>query len=189
MKRSDNPEAYDRAIQRYCEGMANHEGSKNLLKETGLSHAQAGLAWYEHDLNPNRVERGCVEATPENVVLLRAGTHPDFEGVRMSWGYIMVACDRGETVVSNLFGVGSGIAREGTRSGKGGAFLNKEPRFYLNANKRAGVEDVKPRLLDPNEVAKASKDYEPKLPVIAKKVKAAKGRAAKRARAAANAAK
>lgn len=193
MNKNENPEAFEKACKLYCKGMAlrlkdrNAPTAKLLLKQLDLSHSQADLAWYVSELNPERVEAASIEPTSENVVLLRAGKHPEYPDRVMSWGYIACAIGKPEGTVRNLFGQGAGIAAEGTRSGKGGAFLNKEPRFYLNANKRAGVEDEKPRLLDPNEVAAKSADYEPKLPKIAAAKKAAKTRAQKRAKAARNA--
>lgn len=169
MKKTMDPKAFDRALKRYCDLMADGKGAEAALESTGLSHAQADLAWYGDERNPQHVEPGSVKlpAVPPKgddgyevafrraghiVASLRIGEHPDFEGQKLSWGQIAVVTGKPESWVRRAF-TATGIDSKGTRKGKGGRWLSDEPRYYLGNRKGIGVEDAQPKRLDPNKVA------------------------------------
>lgn len=180
MRKTADPAAYERACQTYCQMMADGAGSKAALEATDLSHAQADLAWYESELNPNRVVRGSVKLPPrptdgETEVWLRrvglivgelyAGKHEAYPDNELSWGAIGIVTDTNESFVRRAFKA-TGLDSRGMRKGRGGRWLDDEPRLYAGNHKRHGVQSDAPRkaLSDPNYVKQAD-EWKPVLPV------------------------
>jgi hypothetical protein len=182
-----------KACRVYCdakaEGKSNAEGLKLAQKVTQIGHALVGLAWYADTRNPAHtpVLEVSVDQRPVAAVLLRDGKgwNGELVGKKLSWGRICIALGMfnpedarsPEGQVRSLFSVEAKISSEGTRIGAGGRWLNGEPRFYTGNHKSLGVEDAKPRQLDPNEVMAGADTYKSKLDRIA----AAKARAAAKA--------
>lgn len=197
-------------LKRYCDAMAKRveatpeerkqlPNAKELCKQLELSHTIADLAWYGDERNPAGVLPGSV-SLPEDtdaagaiVVELRTGVYqgkvnrdPSLDGTRkQSWGMIAVICGISEHRVSNLFSVAANLSREGLRKGAGGAFLQKDPRFYAGTMKGIGVEDVAPKKLTDtqrNELrAEAIKPDSKVTSVLPAKVNALRGKAKRRA--------
>jgi hypothetical protein len=199
MKRATDPKAFDRALRQYCDMMAAGKGAKVALEATGLSHAQADLAWYGDPRNPNHVERGCVPLPlPDSkadgyevalrraglvVAQLRSGEHPKAKGERMSWGQIAVMVGKPAATVERYFTFATGLSPDGMRKGKGGRFLAGEPRYYVGNRKGIGVEHERPRSLDPNKVAKEADTATSILPTTTKRLATQlRGKAKQRAR-------
>lgn len=179
---------FSKATAKYCDLMAAGKGSKEALRMTGLSHSQGDRAWYADPRNPNAVKvRPTFPTLPEDtqvreIVEMRAGAHADYPGKKLSWGRISVITTLAEGRIATLFGSGTGVAREGTRIGRGGRWLEGEPRFYKGNRKGIGVEAPKPRELDPEAVAKAADDAKSVIPARLTKLKAgAKARVRKAA--------
>jgi len=174
MKKSDPN--FTNATKIYCDLMAEGKGTKVALEKSGLSHAMADLAWYGDKRNSKHVE-----LDPQFVTLPEAAQQVRVLEMRsaqkLSWGVIAVITGKPESWVRNTFGKAAGVSSEGTRVNKGGRFLEREPRFYLGNRKGIGVEDPKPRLLNPTEVAKNADDAKSVLP--AKLAIARKGTAAR----------
>lgn len=169
MKKTQDPKAFAKALQSYCDLMAEGKGAVAALEATGLSHAQADLAWYGDARNPNYVEPESVTLPPlpdrsedgyevalrrQGLIVaeLRAGTHPKANDTKLSWGQIAVMCGTNESHVRRAF-TATGLDSKGTRKGRGGRWLSDEPRYYLGNRKGIGVEDANPKRLDPNKVA------------------------------------
>lgn len=180
-----------KACKVYCDqkadGKSNQIAGEKAKAVTTIGHSILDLAWYADSRNPQFVPDLGIK--PEDrqaaVIALRAGLgwKGALEGRKLSWGMLVIALGywnpsdpkSAEGQVRTMFGSNAGIASEGTRIGRGGRWLNNEPRFYTGNHKGAGVEDAKPRALDPDEVMAGAADYKAKLPTIAKrKVTAAK---------------
>lgn len=167
------------------DGKSNTEALELAKKVTDIGHSVVGLAWYADPRNKDHVvDLGIKESDRQMAsVALRAGKgwRGKYEGRKLSWGHIVICLGfwnpsdpkSAEGQVRTMFGQTSGIASEGTRIGRGGRWLNGEPRFYAGNHKSAGVEDAKPRQLDPNEVLAGADTYKAKLPVIAQRKLAA----------------
>lgn len=200
MKKTTDPQAFQKALAKYCDLMDAGKGAVAALEATGLSHAQADLAWYGDHRNPQYVE-------PESVTLpvlpskgedgyevalrrqglvvaeLRKGLHPKHEGNELSWGQIAVVCGTSESHVRRAF-TATGLDSKGTRKGRGGRWLSDEPRFYLGNRKGIGVEHARPKSLDPNEVARTS---DKAVSIIPKRVEALRAEVGGKVRTAAKA--
>ena len=145
------------------------KGWTEVLKRTGVPRGAAMLAFYEANLKPAD-RKPIAGKTDEEAAKIVA----ELRVAGNSWGEIMVRTGAGETRVRNLFGKATGIASEGTRNGRGGRFLEREPRFYAGNRKGFGVEAPKPRELDPVQVAKTADKAKTKLPELVKKAGAKK---------------
>jgi hypothetical protein len=156
------------------------KGAVAALEATGLSHAQADLAWYGDKRNPNHVTPGSVKLPPvpekgddgyevalrmQGLVVaeLRAGAHAKFPEEKLSWGQIAVVCGTTESHVRRAF-TATGLDSKGTRKGRGGRWLSDEPRYYVGNRKGIGVEDAQPKRLNPVEVARTAADAQSVLP-------------------------
>ena len=186
MKKSADPAVFARACATYCQMMADGAGIKAALEATGLSHAQADLAWYESELNttPSRVWRGSVELPPkpdegETEVWLRrvglivgqlyAGTHEQYPDRQLSWGAIGIVTDTNESFVSRAFKA-TGLDRKGMRKGRGGRWLGDEPRLYTGNHKAHGVQSDKPRAALTPQYLKEAEEWKPVLPTALKQL-------------------
>lgn len=191
MKQTKDPEAFKKALSKYCDLMAEGKGAERALEATGLSHAQADLAWYGDKRNQQYVEPGSIKLpdVPHKddpgyevafrraglvVVDLRAGLHPKFPEQKLSWGQIAVVTGKSESWVRRAF-TATGLDSKGTRKGKGGRWLADEPRFYTGNRKGIGVEHAQPRRLDPVAVMKTSDKAVSVLPTKAAELRAAVG--------------
>jgi len=171
MKKATDSKAFAAALKAYCDMMAEGKGAVVALEATGLSHAQADLAWYGDERNPQHVVPNSVKLPdiPDRddagyevalrrrglvVADLRTGEHPKASGP-LSWGQIAVVCGVSESAVRKAF-TATGLDSKGTRKGRGGRWLSDEPRYYLGNRKGIGVEHARPKSLDPNEVAKTA---------------------------------
>lgn len=202
MKKALDSKAFEKALAEYCDLMDAGKGAVAALEATGLSHAQADLAWYGDKRNPNHVTPGSVKLpqVPEKdapgyevalrkqglvVAELRAGTHTKFKEQKLSWGQIAVVCGTSESHVRRAF-TATGLDSKGTRKGKGGRWLSDEPRYYVGNRKGIGVEHARPKSLNPTEVARTAGEAKTILPAkvealrkqvsgnVAKKVRATK---------------
>lgn len=180
MRTSDDLKKAETALKRYCDMMAEGKGAPEALEATGLSHAQADLAWYGDTRNKNHVVPGSVTlpTVPEKdaqgyevamrrcglvVAQLRAGEHTAYQDRKLSWGQIAVVCGTNESAVRRYFKA-TGLDSKGTRKGRGGRWLSDEPRFYVGNHKGVGVEDANPKRLDPKQVMAEADTYKSKLP-------------------------
>lgn len=126
------------------------------------------------------------DATANAIVTLRG-----LDGGK-SWGHISIVLGwfdpaapstSGENTVQRLFPIatrqvaGEAVAAEGTRSRKGGRWLKDDPRLYQGNHKGNGVEDERPRQVDP---ASLNDDDPAKVAAFAAKAKAAAARKAKK---------
>lgn len=172
MKTSDPK--FAAACATYCRGMKDGKGSKQLLKATGLSHSQADRAWYVSELNPNRV----ISQAPKFAAMTEAAQDAFVLEMRVkgeSWGRISLTIGLSESATQTRFSKAAGVAAEGLRVGKGGRFLEDDPRRYVGNQKGNGVQDPKPRTVTAEEAAKRAD----KKSVLPAKLTAAKKRAAK----------
>lgn len=182
MRKSADPAAFERACASYCQLMADGVGAEEALTQTGLSHAQADIAWYESDLNPNRVVRGSVKLLKrpddgETEVWLRtvglavgelyAGTHSTHPDQQLSWGQIGIVTDTNESFVRRAFKA-TGLDSKGMRKGRGGRWLDDEPRLYSGNHKAHGVQADKPRAALTPQYLKEAEDWKPVLPTALK---------------------
>jgi hypothetical protein len=172
MKQSDPK--FAKACASYCQGMADGKGSKALLKATGLSHSQADRAWYLSPLNPKHVtdqsaQFAAMTEAQQNAFVIEMRTKGE------SWGRISLTIGLSESATQSRFSTAAGIAAEGLRVGRGGRFLEDDPRRYVGNQKGLGVQDPKPRTVTAEEAAKRA-DRKSVLPA---KLTAAKKRAAK----------
>lgn len=168
MKKTMDPKAFDKALAAYCDLMADGKGAPAALEATGLSHAQADLAWYGDERNPQHVKPNSIKLpdVPAKgddgyevqfrraglvVAELRAGEHATYPEHKLSWGQIAVVVGKSESWVRRAF-TATGLDSKGTRKGRGGRWLADEPRFYTGNRKGIGVEDAQPRRLDPRQV-------------------------------------
>lgn len=199
MKVATDPKAADKALKRYCDLMADGKGTKAALEATGLSHAQADLAWYGDPRNPNHVVPNSVKLpeVPDKdsdgyivalrrrglmVAEMRVGEHTSHKGKLLSWGQIAVVAGLTESAVRAAFKA-TGIDSAGTRKGRGGRWLSDEPRFYTGNRKAIGVEDAAPRRLNPTEVMATSGEAKSVLPAATQKLRTQlRGKAKARAR-------
>lgn len=187
-----NPTAKE--LTTYCDMMANGKGAVAALEATGLSHAQADLAWYGDARNPQHVVPNSVKLPPVPgkaepgyevamrqaglaVATLRSG---EADGTRYSWGQIAVLCGVPESAVRRYFKA-TGLDSAGTRKGRGGRWLADEPRYYTGGHKGVGVEDAAPRKLNPAEVAAKADQYVSVLPKATAQLKAQLGGAVRTA--------
>lgn len=180
-----------KALARYCDLKAEGKSNDDALEASGMAnHAAADLAWYGDSRNPNAVPVGVITlpAVPAKdepgyesalnrrglvIAELRIGEHAKFVGQKLSWGQIAVICGITESAVRKAF-TATGVASEGTRKGRGGRFLNAEPRLYLGNRKGIGVEDAKPRAIKPDAAfMKASQEAKSVLPTATKRLKSA----------------
>jgi hypothetical protein len=197
MKQNTDPKAFDKSLGRYCDLMADGKGAEAALEATGLSHAQADLAWYGDERNPQHVKPNSIKLpeVPSKgddgfevqfrraglvVAELRAGEHKQHPDQKLSWGQIAVVCGKTESWVRRAF-TATGIDSKGTRKGKGGRWLSDEPRFYLGNRKGIGVEDAQPKRLDPNQVAASADKAKTKLPELTSGLRAELGGAVRKA--------
>jgi len=160
--KSNDPK-FSAACKQYCQGMKDGKGSKVLLKATGLSHSQADRAWYASELNPNRVisqatEFAAMTEEQKNAFVI------SMRIAKASWGKISLTTGESESATQTRFSRSSGIAAEGLRVGKGGRFLEDEPRRYLGNRKGLGIEDAKPRMVKPEEAMKDADKVKSVLP-------------------------
>lgn len=183
----------------YCDakasGKSNAEATKLAKAVTEIGHTKLDLAWYVDDRNHTASRTPILNIAPADrpkaAVMLRAGEGWDgeFVGQKLSWGRLAIATGHADVANGKVhegrcrseFGREAGIASEGTRIGRGGRWLNNDQRLYTQNHKGVGVEDSRPRQLDPAEVMAGAADYTSRLPKIAKAKKAAAKRAAKRA--------
>lgn len=165
---------YQKAITAYCQGMKDGKGSKNLLKATGLSHSQADRAWYVSPLNPNRV----VDQSAKFAAMSEAAQGVwvlELRADGQSWGRISLTIGLSESATQTRFSTVAGIAAEGLRVGRGGRYLEDDPRRYVGNQKGNGVQDPKPRTVTAEEALKRAD----KKSVLPAKLTLAKKRAAK----------
>jgi hypothetical protein len=180
MRATTDPTKFQAACERYCEMMADGQGSKAALDATGLSHAQADIAWYESPLNPAQVVRGSV-TIPEVpgkdepgyevainrigliVAELRNGTHEAYPEQKLSWGQIGIVTNTTESTVRRYFRT-SGISDKGMRKGRGGRFLAGDPRGYLGNHKSHGIQAANPHAAVTKEYVAKADDWTPELP-------------------------
>lgn len=181
MKRNDP--ALPKALDGYCKAREAGMGEKEARAKFDLDHVKADFAWAAYKGNTKSYVApiqgwAAMSATAQDaqIVALRA------KG--MSWGRIAVAtgyhpvpaqCGTGsltEAEVSKRFSLAAGIAREGTRTGKGGRWLANDQALYVGRHKGVGVEAPKPLAVDRAELAKGADEYESVLPKIAKRVAA-----------------
>lgn len=192
-----NPKAT--ACKVYCDSMAAGSGvaesTAKAQKAHKVGHAILDLAWYADPRNTSGSATPNLNIAPADraqaCLDLRAGTgwNGALVGQRLSWGRITVALgyfnpaepQSNEGQVRAQFGTHTGLASEGMRIGRGGRRLNNEPRFYTGTHKVHGVEDPKPRTLDPAEVHANAETYKPKVVAMgsARKATARKPRAKK----------
>lgn len=165
---------YEKALQQYCNMMADKKGAKRALAETGLSHVQADFAWLRDPRNPRHVE-----PDPAFAKLDEAGQATyvvEQRAAGKSWGVIAVLCNRSEHWVRTTFSTAAGVAAEGTRTNNGGRYLEGRAELYTGNRKGLGVEDAAPRgkqvedLPDPEKVQS----------IIPKRLEALKGGAKQR---------
>jgi AraC-like DNA-binding protein len=212
MRQASDPKAFAKALATYCDMMADGKGAKRALEATGLSHAQADLAWYGDSRNPNRVEPKSVVLPPLPgskepgyevalqlrgliVAELRAGTHPlcvKRQGEQLSWGQIAVVVGLPASTVERYFKAATGLSADGMRKGHGGRYLGDEPRYYTGNRKAIGVEDPNPKRLDIKALQATADTVTSVLPSTTKRLatqlRKPKKRSAKRASAAKKAA-
>lgn len=199
MRATTDPKAYQKALEAYCQGMADGKGAKTLLKETGLSHAQADLAWYGSPLNPSRVEPNSIklpvvpskgddgyEVALRRVGLimgeLTQGEHAAYPGRKLSWGYIAVATGTTESFCRRAFKA-TGLSDQGMRRGRGGRWLGDDPRGYVGNHKGHGIQAAQPRQAVTKEFVAKANEWEPELPkAVASLRKDLGGRTATRAK-------
>lgn len=191
MNKTKDPKGFDKALARYCDLMADGKGAEAALEATGLSHAQADLAWYGDERNPQHVVPNSIKLpeVPHKgddgyevafrraglvVAELRAGEHTAHPDQKLSWGQIAVVTGKTESWVRRAF-TATGIDSKGTRKGRGGRWLSDEPRFYLGNRKGIGVEDAQPKRLNPDEVARTSDKATSKLPKLTEGLRAEVG--------------
>lgn len=166
---------YAKALKTYCDHMAAGKGSAQALKLTGLNHCQADLAWYADVRNPKAVKFDPTFATKTETA--QKAQLVQLRLAKTSWGCLAVITGWSESKVRNFFGRTTGLASEGMRIGRGGRFLSAEPRFYLGNMKGIGIEDAKPRSVDPKVAMAKADTVTTKLPAL---VKAARKGTAKR---------
>lgn len=192
-----NPKAA--ACKVYCDSMAAGKGvAESTAKAIGthkVGHAILDLAWYADPRNTSGSATPNLNVAPADrgaaALDLRAGNgwQGALVGQRLSWGRITVALGywnpadpkSNEGQVRAQFGTTAGLASEGMRIGRGGRRLNNQPLFYTGTHKVHGVEDPKPRALDPAEVHANADQYKPKVVAMgsARKATARKPRAKK----------
>ena len=152
------------------DGKSNKEATLAANKAGKAGHSLLDLSWYYASKQVEPLEgdfrHEATGETAQAIVALRggAGWKGKYEGRRLSWGHISIclgwfnptAPSTGpENEVQRLFPhctkqvAGEAVAAEGTRSGKGGRWLKDDPRLYVGNHKGNGVEDEKPRLVDP----------------------------------------
>lgn len=184
------------------EGRSNKEATAAANKVGKAGHSLLDLSWYAANGKtptlPDAPFAQTVEAAGEVIVNLQSGKgwKGKFEGERLSWGRISVALGwfnpadpstAGENAVQRLFPhatkvvLGEALAAEGMRSGHGGRWLADDPRYYTGTHKGNGVEEERPRQIDPTTL---NPDAEGKMLAFAtgRKAAAAKARAPRKPR-------
>lgn len=202
MKQSEcTPAEFARAQATYCDMMAEGKGVKASLEATGLSHSQGDWAWYADPRNESQyVPLGAVELPPllgkddpgyevqlrrRGLVVgeLRTGEHKQFPGRQLSFGQIAVVCNVPEGQVHRAF-TATGISSHGTRKGRGGRWLDDEPRKYLGNRKGIGVEAPNPHAVNPAQLEADNDTVKSILPTkVGQLRQEVQGKVAKRARA------
>lgn len=185
---------FAKAGQIYCNARADGKGVEDALKLTSrsnkkglkLSHTQADWAWYADERSgnqfvplggltlpaiPGKDEPGYEVALLRRglvVAELRKGTHPmcAYNGAQreLSMGQIAVLCNTPEGAVKRAFQQATGISLSGTRKGRGGRFLDKNPLLYLGNRKGIGTEHANPRSVDPNTLKRDNDTVKSVLP-------------------------
>lgn len=153
------------------DGKSNKEATALANKAGKAGHSLLDLSWYFASKQSEPLEgyfpHSVTEGDTANAIVQLqggAGWNGKYEGRRLSWGHISIALGwfdpnnpstSGENEVQRLFPhatkvvAGEAIAAEGLRSGKGGRWLKDDPRLYQGNHKGNGVEDEKPRQVDP----------------------------------------
>lgn len=104
---------------------------KVVLKETGLSHSKAELAWMEHE----------AEGAGFTVVPLSA-SFVSFarNDLKIGWGPIMVWTQSSEGKVREAWKQATNLHSDGQRVGRGGRFKFDEPELYVGELKPTGTD-------------------------------------------------
>jgi len=107
---------------------------KLILKETGLSHSKAELAFMEHEAFTEQDPAfKVVPLTPEFVSYAR-------NVLRIGWGPIMVWTQSTEGSVRKAWEEATGTHSDCQRVGRGGAFKFKDPELYAGDLKPTGTD-------------------------------------------------
>lgn len=104
---------------------------KAILKETGLSHSKAELAFMEHEAFEES-EFEVAELTPEFVAYCR-------NDLRIGWGPIMVWTQSSEGKVRKAWEAATNIHSDCTRVGRGGRFKFDDAELYVGELKPKGT--------------------------------------------------
>lgn len=189
-----------KACQKYVELRAAGENVKTATaaaeRIAKVGHSLLDLSWYAANGTTPELPPVKPEDRHACMVALRggAGWNGQFVGQQLSWGRISIAMGlfnpkapstAGENAVQREFVLatkavgGEAIAAEGTRSGRGGRYLDGDARLYQGGHKRAGVELEKPRQADREQVMAEAPTYTSKVVAFASGKKAAAKRTRK----------
>lgn len=111
---------------------------KQVLKETGLSHSKAELAWMEHEAEGAGF---AVEALNPAFVDYARNT------LKIGWGPIMVWTQSSEGKVREAWKQATNLHSDGQRVGRGGRFKFDEPELYIGELKPTGTDIPKDHTL------------------------------------------
>ena len=104
---------------------------KVVLKETGLSHSKAELAWMEHE-----AEQAGFKVVPLTSAFVAYGRND----LKIGWGPIMVWTQSSEGKVREAWKQATNLHSDGQRVGRGGRFKFDEPELYVGELKPTGTD-------------------------------------------------
>lgn len=144
----------------------------DIKRQIPIQHSKLDRAWYL---------QGILTEHPDELVRREFGTWPearqqafvaDPRNRDLSWGQVSLRVGLTEGATQTRFEAATGLSAQGTRNGHGGAYFQKEERYYEGNRRKFGVEfDKAQGAPDP---AKVVKDAEEATSILAERVAAAK---------------
>jgi hypothetical protein len=148
----------------------------DIKRQIPIQHSKLDRAWYLQGILTGCPEELVRREFPTWAEAKQQAFVADLRNRGLSWGQVSLRVGLTEGATQTRFEAATGLSAQGTRNGRGGAYFQKEERYYAGNRRKFGVEfDKAEGRPDP---AKVMKDADEATSILADRVKAAAKKAA-----------